>query len=113
MKILALERELDGADPAGFRHFAAEEARRAWDLYQAGYVRELYFRTDQHTAVLVLECETVERAVDLLSTLPFVREGMIAFDLIPLKAYSGFGRLFSDGIEDEMGSHPGEATTSS
>jgi hypothetical protein len=34
----------------------------------------------------------------ILADLPFVREGLIAFDLIPLRAYPGFERLFS--IED-------------
>jgi hypothetical protein len=111
MKIIALERELEGVDPAGFQRFAAEEARQAWDLYQSGYVRELYFRSDQQTAVLVLECDSTEMAAYHLSKLPFVREGLITFDLIPLKAYSGFARLFSDGNQDEAGSQPGDTTT--
>jgi hypothetical protein len=32
----------------------------------------------------------------LLSELPYVREGLITFDLIPLKAYPGFARLFGN-----------------
>jgi muconolactone delta-isomerase len=98
MKILALERELPKTNAELFIRFAEEEARKAWELHQAGLIRELYFRADQSTAVLVLECESPEHAENILAELPFVREGLIVFDLIPLKAYPGFARLFKDHI---------------
>ena len=94
MKILALERELPGATAEGFARYSEEETRQAWELHQAGLIRELYFRADQQTAVLVLECGSTDEAAGVLAGLPYVREGLIAFDLIPLKAYSGFARLF-------------------
>jgi len=97
MKILALERELPGSSPEAFQHFAEEEeARKAWELHQAGLIRELYFRADESTAVLVLECDSTEEAKNTLGELPYVRQGLIAFDLIPLKAYPGFARLFKE-----------------
>jgi hypothetical protein len=65
-------------------------------LYQAGLIRELYFRQDKSSAVLVLECAGVEEASDLLNTLPLVKEGLIAFDIIPLITYPGFSRLFEE-----------------
>ena len=98
MKILALERELPGENPQQFKRYAKEEAHKAWLLYQNGLIRELYFRADQNMAVLVLECGSTDEARAVLADLPFVREGLIAFDLIPLRAYPGFERLFS--IED-------------
>lgn len=94
MKILALERELPGSTSEAFQRFAADEARKAWELHQAGWIRELYFRGNETSAVLMLECGTVEEASKILSELPFVREGLIAFELIPLRAYPGFARLF-------------------
>jgi muconolactone delta-isomerase len=97
MKILALEREQPDASPDAFKLHAAEEARKTWELHQAGLIRELYFRADQSTAVLVLECNSIDEAQNTLAELPFVREGLIVFDLIPLKAYPGFQRLFKDG----------------
>lgn len=45
-------------------------------------------------AVLVLECESANEAQRILSTLPFVHECLITFEVIPLKAYPGFERLF-------------------
>ncbi len=94
MKILAMEHELSGSTREQFQSHAQEEARVAWDLYQSGTIRELYFRADQHTAVLVLECVSMDEAAGALANLPFVREGLIGFDLIPLTPYSGFSRLF-------------------
>jgi hypothetical protein len=95
MKILAIEHELPGAVAEDFQRHAKEEARQAWDLHQAGLIRELYFRADRNEAVLVLECGSTEEAQRTLAGLPFVREGLIDFKLIPLKAYPGFERLFT------------------
>ena len=78
-----------------FEPHLAAEARRAWELHQAGVVRELYFRADEDAAVLVLECATLGEAERALATLPLVRERLIAFDLVPLRAYPGFERLFA------------------
>lgn len=95
MKILALEHELPTATAEGFQQHAKDEARKVWELLQAGVVREANFRADRSEAVLVLECPSVEEARDALSTLPFVQNRLITFELIPLKAYPGFGRLFT------------------
>ena len=94
MKIIALEHELPGATVGGFQQYANAEARKAWDLHQAGILRELYFRADREEAVLMLECASVEEAREELSSLPFVENKLIEFELIPLKAYPGFERLF-------------------
>lgn len=107
MKILALERELPGATAEQFRRHARAEARKAWELHQAGWIRELYFRADQHAAVLVLECASTGQAVILLADLPFVREGLIVFDLIPLQAYPGFERLFAAEVPVGEDQNPG------
>jgi muconolactone delta-isomerase len=96
MKILALEKEIPGVTEAQFRPHLKAEAAQVWELYQAGLIRELYFRQDWPGAVLVLECADVEAAHDVLNTLPLVEAGLIAFDLIPLKAYPGFSRLFAE-----------------
>lgn len=94
MKILALEHELSNTTAEQFQQYAIEEARKVWGLYQADVIREIYFRTDRDEAVLVLECESIIEAREALSTLPFVQNKLIAFELIPLKAYPGFERLF-------------------
>ena len=96
MKILAFEVEKPGLNAADFAPHLIDEARRAWELHQAGVIRELYFRADQHTAVLVLECPSLEDAQAALNTLPLVEHGLITFDLVPLIPYDGFARLFAE-----------------
>lgn len=96
MKILAIEREQPGATASDFRRLARAEAARAWELYQAGVIRELYYRHDRTEAVLVLECADAEEAAASLATLPLVGAGLITFEIIPLAPYPGFARLFAE-----------------
>ena len=95
MKILALEKELSGFTVADFQPLLEAEARGVWELQQSGSLREAYFNADQHTAVLVLECNDISAARQLLATLPLVQAGLITFDVIPLIPYDGFARLFA------------------
>jgi len=95
VRILAFETNVSGAGDAAFTEgLLREEAARVWELYQAGLIREIYFRADQQKAVLMLECTSAEDASTLLATLPLVRQNLIHFEVIPLKAYPGFSRLF-------------------
>lgn len=96
MKILAIETEVPGVPDEAFGPHLRAEATRAWELYRAGVLRELYFRQDRDAAVLVLECADVAEAREVLGTLPLVREGLIAFELVPLVPYPGFSRLFAE-----------------
>ena len=99
MKILAIEREVLGVTEEEFKPHLKAEAARVWELYQAGVFRELYFRKDWPGAVLVLECTGIEEANKVLNTLPLVKEGLIAFDIIPLIPYPGFSRLFAQNVQ--------------
>jgi muconolactone delta-isomerase len=94
MKILALEKELPGATTEGFQAHTKAEALQVWELYQAGVLREIYFRADRNEAVLALECTDVTEAQTVLESLPLVKAGLITFELIPLAPYPGFARLF-------------------
>ena len=98
MKVLALETPVPGVEPEAFTGVVLkEEATRVWELLQSGAIREVYFRADRQSAVLMLECASVEEAGSALSTLPLVRYGLIAFDLVPLVPYPGVSRLFEAG----------------
>lgn len=96
MKIIALEKENPHATTEGFMRFSETEARTAWKLLQNGFIREIYFRADENSAVLVLEAESVASAHQKLQELPLVKNNLIDFELIPLKAYPGFARLFKE-----------------
>jgi muconolactone delta-isomerase len=95
MKILALENDLPGVNPDQFTPaLKKSEAARVWELYQAGVLREIYFRQDRSAAVLVLECEDSGVARQILDSLPLAQAGLIDFEVIPLAPYPGFVRLF-------------------
>lgn len=94
MKILALSTSRGDARDEDFKPFLKAEAQRVWELQQADIIREIYFRQDIPDAVLMLECDSIESAKSYLDTLPLVEENLISFELIPLKAYPGFARLF-------------------
>jgi hypothetical protein len=94
---LALEKELPGTTQEAFAPHLTAEAARVWELYQAGVIRELYFRQDWPGAALILECADAGEANQVLDTLPLVQEGLIVFDVIPLIPYPGFSRLFDQG----------------
>jgi muconolactone delta-isomerase len=95
MKILAIEKDVPGVSEADCVSHLKAEAARVWELYQSGVIRELYFRADVHSAVLVLECPDIDTAKHIINSLPLVQERLIAFEIIPLIPYPGFSRLFS------------------
>ena len=95
MKILAIEKEVEGISQSQFEPHLKAEAARAWELYKAGVFREIYFRQDKTQAVIMLECEDSNHAKQILGTLPLMEEGLIDFEIMPLGPYPGFERLFS------------------
>ena len=96
MKILALEMEVEGMNSEQFAPHLQEEARRVWELYQSGVLREIYFRADRSQAVLILECTDTNEAGHVLESLPLVQAGLIRFHMMPLLPYPGFARLFME-----------------
>ena len=96
MRILAIERPVPGVTGERFTaELSAAEAHRAWELHQAGTIRELFFRADEPSAVLMLECADAREARHALASLPLVEAGLIDFEVLPLQAYPGFARLFA------------------
>lgn len=93
MKILAVEIENKGTTPELFQPHLKAEAQKIWELQQAGIIREIYFTKEDHCAVLILECNSKEEALEYLSTLPLVKEKLISFDVKTLTPYDGFARL--------------------
>jgi len=98
MKLLALEIEKPGITPGEFQPHLQDEVLHVWNFYQNDIIREIYFRADQHTAVLVLECSGVDEARQVLDSLPLVQKGLIRFEIMPLMPYTGFSRLFADKL---------------
>lgn len=94
MKILAIENEFEGISSDQFTPYLKDEAMVVWDLYKKNMIREVYFRKDKSSAILILESKSVQEAEQILAELPLVKEKLIYFEIIPLVAYPGFERLF-------------------
>lgn len=94
MKILAIEKELDGVDWKSETETLEAEARQVYKLQQTGFIREIYF-DNNHNAILILECGTMEKAAELLNSLPLVKKGLIEFEIIALNPYTGFERIIN------------------
>ncbi len=94
MKVLALEKDRSGADSAASAPHLHAEARAVWELTQRGIIREIYFRETRSAAVIVLEADGVAQAEEVLARLPLVSEGLTEFEVIGLRPYPGFSRLF-------------------
>ena len=92
MKILAISKESENADWSNETDTLKEEAHRVYDLYLDGCLREIYF-TEEQDAVLILECESTAKAIELLDTLPLVKRGLISFRVMQLMPYTGYGRI--------------------
>ena len=99
MKIIAIEKEIPGTLPEHYQPHLKHEAQLIFELQQKEFIREIYFRKDEASAVLILECDSVETAEQTLYELPLVKNKLITFDLIPLKPYPGYKRLFQDTIQ--------------
>ncbi|NQU85365.1 MAG: superoxide dismutase [Mariniphaga sp.] len=95
MKILALEKQIKTVNWENEQETLIEEAKNVYNLFLKGHLREIYF-TESHNAVLILECENKDIAVDLLGELPLVKNKIVEFELIELKPYTGLSRLFKD-----------------
>lgn len=98
MKIIAIEKEKSKLSSADFAPHLEAEARAVHRLQKQDFIREIYFRADRNEAVLVLECGSIEEARQGLANLPLVSNGLIEFELIPLKPYPGFERLFKSEL---------------
>lgn len=94
MQILAIDRFLPGTTMEKVQPHLKEEMVVTWEHYKQGKIRQLYFRQDNPGVVLMMECDSLEEAQELLDGLPLVKEQLIEFELIPLGYFEPLEALF-------------------
>jgi len=95
MKILAVAKVDPQTTPEKIKPLLEAEVKHAWKLYKEGGVREMYTCQDRPMGVVfILECKSVDEARKTLDELPFVREKLIDFEIIPLGPFSYFEMLY-------------------
>jgi len=92
MKILALEKEVEGAKWENTDELLEQEAQHVFQMYLSDCLREIYFTQDKN-AVLVMETKDSIEAKKLLDALPLVKSGKIRFEIMELKPYTGYARI--------------------
>jgi hypothetical protein len=93
MKYLAIENELNNGNKQDIESLLESEARRVYELYLQGIIRECYFSKEGHNAIIIMECMDENEAREMLKTLPLVKENIIKFQLFALLPYSGLDRI--------------------
>jgi len=92
MKILAIEKEINGISNHELEPHLRDESLKVLELFEQGVIREIYF-DQSHCAVIILECNTIKEANSILNKLPLVKNKLIQFEIRELKPYLGFSRL--------------------
>lgn len=95
MKILAIEKEIEGAEWVAMEAILAAESQHVFKLYLSSIIREIYF-TEENNAVLILETKDRNMAKALLDDLPLVKNKKICFDIVELHPYAGFERILKN-----------------
>jgi len=93
MKILAIEKEIEGTNWEHAKETLKAEAEAVYELIKKNIIREIYF-DDLHNAVMILECKDKQEAKEILGRLPIVKQGLSLFKVSALQPYSGLERLF-------------------
>mgnify|MGYP001412918402 FL=1 len=95
MKIFVVATRNQDRPAEDFAPLMDPEADFALKLYKEGFIREIYSRTDGKGALVVVEADNEEEAVNKLSDLPLAKAGLLSFDIYGTTAYRGIIR----GIE--------------
>lgn len=92
MKILAIENEIKIIEPELKSDLLKEEAAIVKKFMIDGIIKEIYFN-EENCAVILLECNSKDRAIEILNQLPLVKKSYISFTIMLLNPYTGFKRL--------------------
>jgi len=84
-------------DPEKETTILSDEAVALYELYHDEIVRAFYFN-ENHEAILILENSSVEACEELLHDLPLVKQGLTRFELMEMRPYTGFERIFMQNV---------------
>jgi hypothetical protein len=97
MKLLAIEKETTSVNWNEENETLINESYQVYHLFQEGIIRDIYF-TETENAVIILECTSKDEAFDILGTLPLVKAGLIIFEVMELRPYTGFDRIIQKSL---------------
>jgi hypothetical protein len=95
MQFLVLARVAEGVAMEQVLPHIEAEAKAVWQNYSAEIVRSIYYTADMSGAVLMCEAPTLETIQDITAQFPMAQAGVLKFEILPLKPYTGLESLFA------------------
>ena len=84
----------DGVPADRVESYVEAEAAAAWKLYEAGIVREVWYREDLSGVVIAADADSPEALIKELNSLPMVSAEIVSLEVISLRPYTGYKALF-------------------
>jgi hypothetical protein len=94
-RILAIGHMTPKFNPQSLRTVLPEEVRDTVRLYLQGKISDWYARNDRPGVVFVLNTADVKEAERMMAALPFGRDGLLDFELIPVGPLAPLGVLLN------------------
>lgn len=95
MQYIAIDKNIEGVTEDQLRPHLPAELAATLQLYLSDKVRNFYFRKDRPGVILLMEVAHQGEAEELLATLPLVKLGLLAFELIPVGPLEPLALLLS------------------
>ncbi|GAB4379593.1 MAG: hypothetical protein Kow00121_34050 [Elainellaceae cyanobacterium] len=95
MQFLILARIASGVSTEQVLPHVKAEAKAVWQQYSAEIVRSFYYIADMSGAVLLCGAPDLQAMQALASGFPMAKAGVLAFEILPLKSYTGLETLFA------------------
>lgn len=96
MKVIAIITRKADAKPEEFAPYLEEESNQALKMYRDEHVREIYSRDDGKGAIVVFECENIDKAKALFGQLPLAKVGLISAEFYGTRPYRGIVQRIKD-----------------
>ncbi|MBD2465690.1 hypothetical protein H6G89_32385 [Oscillatoria sp. FACHB-1407] len=95
MQFLILARIAPGIATEQVLPHVKAEAEAVWQRYSAETVRSFYYIADMSGAVLLCEAPDLQAMQAIASEFPMAKAEALAFEILPLKPYTGLEALFA------------------
>jgi muconolactone delta-isomerase len=95
MQFLILARVAQGVSIEQVLPHVKAEAEAVWKQYSAGILRSVYYIADMSGAVLLCEAPDLEAMQNIAAQFPMAKAGVLKFEILPLKPYTGLESLFA------------------
>lgn len=95
MRVLAMSYDNPNISWDGKEEVLRKEAEFVWRLNQRDIIRDIWFTEPNKDAVLILECDSLNQAKEIINEFPLVKDGLISFNILQIIPYDGFERLFA------------------